>query len=114
MHVVFVELPPFERHRDAYLSEDAFRSLQELLIQQPDAGARIPGTAGLRKLRLSDERRGIGKRGGLRVIYYWWAPGPECWLFTIYAKNETRDLTPSERRAFTQLLKAELESRRTQ
>jgi mRNA-degrading endonuclease RelE of RelBE toxin-antitoxin system len=37
----------------------------------PEAGDTIPGTGGLRKVRFADERRGKGKRGGLRVIYYW-------------------------------------------
>jgi hypothetical protein len=67
---VFVELPPFERYRADYLDDDAFLRLQQLLMLNPAAGALIPGTGGLRKLRYSDERRGKGKRGGLRVIYY--------------------------------------------
>jgi len=69
---VFVELPPFEHHRANYLDDSAFLRLQRLLMVNPEAGALIPGTGGLRKLRFADERRGKGKRGGLRVIYYWW------------------------------------------
>jgi hypothetical protein len=69
---VFVELPPFELHRSNYLDEDSFVRLQRLLMLDPEAGDVIPGTGGLRKLRFADERRGKGKRGGLRVIYYWW------------------------------------------
>jgi hypothetical protein len=61
---VFVELPPFERYRADYLDDDAFLRLQQLLMLNPAAGALIPGTGGLRKLRYSDERRGKGKRGG--------------------------------------------------
>lgn len=52
----------------------------------------LTGTGGLRKLRFADERRGKGKRGGLRVIYYWWDAGSQFWLFTIYDKDETSDL----------------------
>ena len=70
LHVqaVFVELPPFQRHRAAYLDDDAFQRLQRLLMLDPEAGDVIPGTGGLRKLRFLDERRGKGKRGGLRNL----------------------------------------------
>ncbi len=71
MKAVFVELPPFERYRAEYLDDEAFLRLQRLLMLNPEAGALISGAGGLRKLRFADERRGKGKRGGLRVIYYW-------------------------------------------
>ena len=57
MKAVFVELPPYERYRADYLDDDAFLRLQQLLILNPEAGALIPGTGGLRKLRFEDERR---------------------------------------------------------
>lgn len=71
MKAIFVELPAFERYRPSYLDDDGFRELQKLLILEPEAGEVIQGTGGLRKLRFRDPRRGKGKRGGLRVIYYW-------------------------------------------
>jgi hypothetical protein len=111
---VFVELPPFERRRARYLDDDAFLGLQRALMLNPEAGALIPGTGGLRKLRFSDERRGKGKRGGLRVIYYWWDPGLQFWLFTIYDKDETSDLTKAQREVLKQMIKKELEARRKQ
>ncbi len=70
MQATFVELPPFERTRNDYMDDDAYRLLQLDLMENPTAGAVIEGTGGLRKLRQADPRRGIGKRGGLRVIYY--------------------------------------------
>jgi len=69
MKAVFVELPPFARHRGDYLDDESFTLLQDYLMQRPDAGDVIKGTGGLRKLRFADRRRGKGKRGGLRVIY---------------------------------------------
>jgi hypothetical protein len=54
---VFIELPPFERYRAEYLEDDAFRVLQMILMQTPDAGDVIQGTGGLRKVRFADERR---------------------------------------------------------
>ncbi|HEU4509898.1 MAG TPA: hypothetical protein VFR78_16820 [Pyrinomonadaceae bacterium] len=114
MKAVFVELPPVERHRADYLDDDAFAQLQRMLMQNPEAGALIPGTGGLRKLRFADERRGKGKRGGLRVIYYWWDAGLQFWLFTIYDKHEMSDLTKAQRETLKQMIKDELEARRKQ
>ena len=112
MKAVFVELPAFERHRADYLDDDAFRRLENLLMKHPDAGDPMPDTGGLRKLRFADARRGKGKRGGLRVIYYWWDAGFQFWLFTLYDKDEMADLTPQQRKALKGMIKTELEARR--
>ena len=109
---VFVELPAFERHRAEYLSDEAFGALQATLMKRSDSGDVIEGTGGLRKLRFADARRGKGKRGGLRVIYYWWEGGLQFWLFTLYDKDERDDLSPQQRKTLKVMLKAELEARR--
>ena len=70
MKAVFVELPAFERHRVKYLDDTGFSELQLELLRNPSAGDVIEGTGGLRKMRFIDRRRGKGKRGGLRVIFY--------------------------------------------
>ena len=111
MRALFVELPAFERHRAEYLDDERFRELQVNLIQEPECGAVIAGTGGLRKMRFADARRGKGKRGGLRIIYFWWERGSQFWLFTLYGKDEMEDLTPAERRVLKDRLKSELESR---
>lgn len=112
MKAVFIELPAFERRRADYLDDDAFRRLEDLLMKHPEAGDPMPDTGGLRKLRFADARRGKGKRGGLRVIYYWWDAGFQFWLFTLYDKDEMADLTPQQRKALKAMIKAELEARR--
>ena len=111
MQAAFVELPPFERTREEYLDDEAYRTLQLELMENPTAGAVIQGTGGLRKLRQTDPRRGKGKRGGLRVIYYWWSGGDQFWLFTVYDKDQADDLTPGQRKLLKQFLKTELENR---
>jgi hypothetical protein len=52
-----------------------------------------------------------GKRGGVRVIYYFWHEGIQFWLFTIYDKDEADDLTPAERKVVKAMLEAELAAR---
>jgi len=111
MDAVFVELPPFERHRPSYLSDEDFRSMQQFLLKNPLAGDLIQGTGGLRKLRFSDSQRQKGKRGGIRVIYYFWLPGTQFWLFTLYGKDMQDDLTDSQRKALRTMLEREYLSR---
>lgn len=111
MHALFIELPPFERHRQNYLDDDAYRALQQELLANPEAGDVIAGTGGLRKMRFVDARRGKGKRGGLRVIYYWRLANGQFWLFTVYDKDEAADLSVAQRKTLAALLKQEIEAR---
>lgn len=111
MKAVFVELPAFERYRADYLDDEAFRALQDELMKNPSAGDVIEGAGGLRKVRFADGRRGKGKRGGLRIIYFWWDGKNQFWLFTLYGKDEAADLTPAQRAQLKVMLKAELEIR---
>ena len=98
-------------HRSKYLDDDGLRRLQLDLLTNAEAGDLIAGTGGLRKLRQSDVRRGKGKRGGLRVIYFWWSAGRQFWLFTLYDKDEMDDLDSREKRLLKSMLKRELEIR---
>ncbi len=111
MKAVFVELPAFARHRADYLDDSAFARLQVELMKNPEAGDLIRDSGGLRKLRFADTRRGKGKRGGLRVIYYWWDSGSQFWLFTVYDKDQADDLSPEQRRTLKALIRTEREER---
>lgn len=86
--------------------------MQQSLLKNPEAGDVIEGAGGLRKLRHGDQRRGKGKRGGLRVIYYWWDGGRQFWLFTLYDKDEMENLSADEKKVLKGMLKTELEARR--
>ncbi|MBU2713703.1 toxin [Zooshikella harenae] len=111
MKAVFKELSIFERKRSNYLSDDEFREFQTLLMDNPCAGAVIKDTGGLRKIRFGDKRRGKGKRGGIRVIYYWYDEGLQFWLFTLYDKDESDDLTAKQRSVLKELLEHEVKAR---
>lgn len=80
----------FERIRKVYLDDDEYAELQEFLIQQPEAGTVVPGSGGVRKLRWS--RPGMGKRGGLRVIYFVQYEPNEFWMLSVYAKAKHDDV----------------------
>ncbi|HZX23257.1 MAG TPA: hypothetical protein VFF18_06970 [Woeseiaceae bacterium] len=73
MKTVFCETPLFTPVIGDYLTDDSYRRLQYALMQNPEQGDLIPGTGGFRKIRWEDTRRGKGKRGGLRIIYYCFA-----------------------------------------
>jgi mRNA-degrading endonuclease RelE of RelBE toxin-antitoxin system len=91
MHpMTFVELPPFTRNIYRYLSDEEYQGLQGFLSTFPNAGDVIPGTRGCRKLRWGAEGR--GKRGGMRIIYYYQAKDGRIYLLTLYAKNEEANL----------------------
>ena len=68
-----------------YLSDDEYLRLQQALAENPEAGNLIPGSGGVRKLRWA--RRGHGKRGGLRIIYYVRMQQGVIWMLTLYAKS---------------------------
>ena len=77
------------------------------------AGAEIPGTGGLRRVRWS--RSGMGKRGGVRVIYYYHHESAPIYLLWAYAKGAQEDLTPKEKALLSKLadgLKSSLRERR--
>jgi hypothetical protein len=80
----FIESSAFERVRAYYLDDNEYAELQQFLMQNPEAGAIVRGSGGVRKLRW--RRAGAGKRGGLRVIYFVRYEPNEFWMLTLYAK----------------------------
>ncbi len=107
----FVEAPAFTRYLSRYLTDDEYRRLQNHLAGNPDSGDVMPGSGGFRKLRWRDPRRGKGRRGGLRIIYYYFPAEQQIWLMTLYDKNEAADLTPKEMKALKNAIEAEVKAR---
>jgi hypothetical protein len=92
--VVFVETPIFYRRVQQLMEDDDYAELQLVLAAHPDAGKIIKGSGGMRKLRWAGSGR--GKRGGLRVIYYWWVAKDRISMLLVYPKNEMDDLTADQ------------------
>ena len=112
MKLVCFKTPLFTRLLPEYLNDDSYSGLQKAVLEHPESGDVMPGTGGFRKIRWEDPRRGKGKRGGLRVIYYYLTAEHQIWLFTLYDKGEASDLTADEKKALKKAINAELQARR--
>ncbi len=106
MTLTFIEIENFMEYRENYFaSDDAFSALQQAICTNSKSGSVMQGCGGLRKMRWPDERRGKGKRGGLRIIYLL-VPEIEAAVFIdVYDKDETENFTSEERQIFTELAK---------
>ena len=103
--MLIVETAIFTRRIQALISDEQYRLLQLQLIAQPDVGKVIPQSGGLRKLRWS--LSGQGKRGGIRVIYYWSASRDTILMLFVYAKNEQDDLTRQQLKTLRKIIEEE-------
>lgn len=112
MRFVFLETPIFSRLLESYMDDSEYGVLQSELMRAPERGDLMPGTGGFRKLRWADRRRHKGKRGGLRIIYYLLLEHRQIWFFTIYDKDEHKDLSARQCRLLENAIREELESRR--
>jgi hypothetical protein len=90
-----VETPGFLRDAGAALTENERAEVVWFIAANPDAGDTVPETGGARKLRW--RAAGRGKRGGVRVIYYYHNESVPLFLLSVFAKNEKANLTKAER-----------------
>ena len=81
----FVETRLFTRLVNDYLSDEEYAQLQRELIANPESGAVVRGSGGVRKIRWAAPGR--GKRGGYRIVYFVRRPKSMIWMLTIYPKN---------------------------
>lgn len=95
--VSVLELAGYKRRADELLTEAEQDAVTDLVAYDPTRGVVIPGTGGLRKLRIATG--GSGKRGGARVIYYFYNEEVPILLMAIFAKNKKADLSEREKKA---------------
>ena len=88
--MVIKETSIFTKRIIDILSDDEYRKLQIKLVKNPEIGTTIPGSGGLRKMRWNII--GKGKRGGIRIIYYWFTAGSIVLMLFVFKKNERSDL----------------------
>lgn len=104
--MVFFETQIFTKLISDYLSDDQYSALQFFLIREPGAGKVIPGSGGIRKVRWGTQ--GKGKRGGLRVIYYWIKAADQIYMLLIYSKSEQDNLTKAQIKSLREVVEEEL------
>jgi mRNA-degrading endonuclease RelE of RelBE toxin-antitoxin system len=102
--IAVVETEEFLADVNGVLSEEEHEALILYVARYPEAGDRIPGMGGLRKLRWA--AKGKGRRGGSRVIYYFHNFEIPLFLMAIFAKNVRNDLSPAQRKALARQLSA--------
>jgi len=101
--VEIIETPIFTKKIKNVLSDNEYRKLQWVLVVNPEAGVVIPGSGGLRKLRWAIP--GGGKRGGLRIIYYWYSQDQRIYMLLPYKKSGQEDLTNEQIKILAEYVK---------
>lgn len=109
--MILYETSIFTKQIGSLLEPESYRLFQWQLVANPDKGDLIPGTGGLRKIRWSSE--GHGKRGGIRVIYYWIQPNKSIFLLLAYKKNKASDLSESQKKILKEMVRKELDGKRS-
>jgi hypothetical protein len=101
-NVILIETSVFTKEIKDLLSDEENRMLQTALMFRPDAGDIVRGGGGLRKVRWN--LPGMGKRGGLRVIYYW-DPPDAIYMILPYKKTDQDDLTSEQLKFLRNMVK---------
>ena len=102
----FIETPIFTKAILDLLPDDQYRVLQARLTEYPDDGVPIQGSGGLRKIRWVFKKQ--GKRGGVRVIYYWVVNRQTIYMIYIYSKSAQNDVSREQLRTLRKLVQEEL------
>ncbi len=106
MRRIFFQTQLFSRKLDSRGGHDLLLRIEEEILKNPEAGAVIAGTGGVRKLRIEDVERKKGKRGGFRVLYLDLPDCQETYLITFYGKDEADDLSPEGKKLISQIVAA--------
>lgn len=101
--MIFVEMPVFTEDLLTLLPDAEYREVQKELLLHPTKGTLIPGSGGFRKLRWKQASK--GKRGGVRIIYFWDKPSEKLYLIFIYKKSAQEDLNQVQVKVLKSILK---------
>ena|ERR1035437_5153615 len=102
----FFQTRIFSKKLDSRGGDALLRLIEEEVLKNPEAGATVAGTGGVRKLRIVDSERGKGKRGGYRVLYLDLPDRQETFLITFYGKDEADDLSTAGKKVIAQIVAA--------
>lgn len=99
-----VETAAYLRDAEPFFNEEERAKIAAHIGSHPESGDIMPETGGVRKLRWGLEGR--GKRGGARVVYYFFNESIPVFLLSVFAKNEKANLSKSERNALKKIATA--------
>ena len=102
----FLETPIFTKLIQKLISDEEYHLLQLQLSVRPESGDIIKGSGGIRKIRWSGSGR--GKRGGIRVIYYYFNENEQIYMLFAYPKSKKDDLTADQLKQLKQLVEEQL------
>lgn len=102
----FFETPIFTKLIQKLISDEEYHLLQLQLSVRPESGDIIKGSGGIRKLRWAGSGR--GKRGGIRVVYYYITEDEQIYMLYAYPKSEKDDLTTDQLKQLKQLVEEQL------
>jgi len=94
MAIIFIEQPIFTQQVVELVEDDDYGAFQRELAQHPEKGEVIPGSGGLRKVRM--RLPGRGKRGGARVLYLYFERHHSIVLYFLYTKGDTENIPSSK------------------
>lgn len=100
-----IETSVFTRQIKELISDEEYGEVQFALVQNPAQGDIIPRSGGIRKIRWAGSGR--GKRGGIRVIYYWQVSEHLIFMLLAYPKNKQDNLTPAQLKVLRKLVEEE-------
>jgi hypothetical protein len=100
--ITVVETRQFQQRAATRMSDEERQAFITYIATDPEAGVIVPSTGGVRKVRWGIDSR--GKRGGLRVMYYYHDDQMPIFLLTVFAKNEKDDIAESEKRVMRQVI----------
>jgi mRNA-degrading endonuclease RelE of RelBE toxin-antitoxin system len=104
-----VETPEFIKQAKSCMDKQAKDEFISYIAQNPFSGDLISGTGGARKIRWQNEAS-KGKRGGVRIIYYFYDKKIPIFLFTAYGKSQKANLSQSEKSALGKIIKQVVET----
>ncbi len=108
--MVIIETSIFTKQIKSLIDDETYRLLQSDLIANPAVGKLISGSGGLRKVRWKIE--GGGKRGGIRVIYYWANNNNQIYMLLAYQKNEMENISKKQLAILRKLVEEEFNNER--
>jgi hypothetical protein len=79
------------------VSGDLLARMQSDLVQNPERGAVVKGTHGVRKARVADPMSTRGKSGSYRYLYLYLEHAGRIHLLYLFSKGDQANLSPQQK-----------------